>query len=131
MHVIYTICAMPFSYLYNGKNNKKNSPVSIFRVIAETSSKIHLSSLAIKLFFSNNSQYYEYHVINLFFLFLMFTVIHNGLFLVNDMHTVLRLLKSCHWTDLGKTSSHYIIQKFLIRLSELLLYVNNFLLMIL
>ena len=94
MHVIYTICAMPFSYLYNGENNKKNSPVSIFRVIAETSSKIHLSSLAIKLFFSNNSQYYEYHVINLFFLFLMFTVIHNGLFLVNDMHTVLHLLKS-------------------------------------
>ena len=35
MHVIYTICAMPFSYLYNGKNNKKYSPVSIFRVIAE------------------------------------------------------------------------------------------------
>ena len=94
MHVIYTICAMPFSYLYNGENNKKNSPVSIFRVITETSSKIPLSSLAIKLFFSNNSQCYEYHVINLFFLFLMFTVIHNGLFLVNDMHTVLHLLKS-------------------------------------
>ena len=64
----------------------------------ELSQKLHRKFISLRsqlnFFFSNNSQYYEYHVINLFFLFLMFTVIHNGLFLVNDMHTVLHLLKS-------------------------------------